>query len=380
MKYIILSLSFLLFIGSVMGQDRTFRKYTTQEIAQKLLRENQRFRSSKKQMERIISQYNIVGEKNTITIPVIFHSLYHNEEEKVSTALINSQLEALNKAFNLQTDWIHPAHSIENLDEVIPKETGIQFCLADVDLMKNGQYGINYVQTDTIEWKGYQTIKSNKTEGVSPHKPQSYLNVWIGNLGEEIGGHAQFPWGERKTDGIVINYRFFGQRSENFVSYNLGKTLVHLVGSYLGLNELWNESNHCGDDAVFDTPIHNAPNYGTTDYYGHFSACNDNPIEMSMNFMDATDDAYVYMFTYGQLNRMRAVLSHNALRKNLTKSEVICDPNENIVEDIANNRTNGETVQKIKSSFDLLVSPNPATGHIQLEMNGKAGKIQLGIF
>jgi hypothetical protein len=46
---------------------------------------------------------------------------------------------------------------------------------------------------------------------------------------------------------------------------------------------------------VSDTPTHNTANYGCPTY-PHLSTCAGTPIEMTMNYMDYTDDACMYMF------------------------------------------------------------------------------------
>lgn len=132
------------------------------------------------------------------------------------------------------------------------------------------------------------------------------------------------PGGPEETDGIVIDYQFFGTIGTSREPYNDGKTLTHLVGSYLGLYELWNEERPCWDDYVNDTPIHNAPNYGPTNEYKHVSTCPGNPVEMSMNFMDNSDDEYLYLFTAGQMMRIHAVLTKGGPRHKLTNSQTLC--------------------------------------------------------
>ncbi|HMP32402.1 MAG TPA: M43 family zinc metalloprotease, partial [Saprospiraceae bacterium] len=98
-----------------------------------------------------------------------------------------------------------------------------------------------------------------------------------------------------------------------------GKTLVHLMGVYLGLQALWTNLE-CADDGVEDTPIHNAPNsscYGQ----GHISLCPGNPMEMVGNFMDSNPDDCAYMFTKGQVARMHATLGELGYRSHLLKGQ-----------------------------------------------------------
>ena len=97
----------------------------------------------------------------------------------------------------------------------------------------------------------------------------------------------------------------------------MGKTLTHLVGSYLGLTELWGKGR-CQDDRVADTPVHNAPNHRCPGK-GHLTFCEKGAYEMTMNFMDNTYDQCMYMFTNGQALRMQAVLSPDRPRSLLAQ-------------------------------------------------------------
>jgi hypothetical protein len=52
------------------------------------------------------------------------------------------------------------------------------------------------------------------------------------------------------------------------------------------------------EDLVSDTPTHNAANYGVPAY--PHCTCSGNPVEMTMNYMDYTDDRGMFMFSNGQ--------------------------------------------------------------------------------
>lgn len=66
----------------------------------------------------------------------------------------------------------------------------------------------------------------------------------------------------------------------------------------MNLRHIWGDAN-CGSDLVSDTPNHNSENYGCP-IYPHYSTCSGKPVEMTMNYMDYSDDACMYMFTSGQ--------------------------------------------------------------------------------
>ena len=79
-----------------------------------------------------------------------------------------------------------------------------------------------------------------------------------------------------------------------------------------------------------------------------------------MNYMDSSDDAYLYMFTRRQVRYMRANLTENGFRKKLAKTETYC----------SDRNTNDQLkIQKASSKapvaqLDLMVSPNPASDQI----------------
>ena len=86
--------------------------------------------------------------------------------------------------------------------------------------------------------------------------------------------------------------------------FNKGRTATHEIGHWMNLNHIWGDAT-CETDNVDDTPQHNASNYGCP-AYPHKSTCAGQPTEMTMNYMDYTDDPCMYMFTNGQAARMKA--------------------------------------------------------------------------
>jgi len=101
----------------------------------------------------------------------------------------------------------------------------------------------------------------------------------------------------------------------------------------------------CSDDYVDDTPVHNVPNVFEANF-GHFTACPDyeGDIEMINNFMDSGNDALKSMFTYGQISRLKRLLSESNL---LYNEPTICDQ---------------ETVSLRSNGIELTINPIPSTG------------------
>jgi hypothetical protein len=88
------------------------------------------------------------------------------------------------------------------------------------------------------------------------------------------------------------------------------------VGHWLNLRHIWGDAS-CGNDLVSDTPTQQTANYGCP-RFPHVT-CN-NQGDMSMNYMDYTDDACMYMFSTGQSTRMNALFSTGGARASLVNS------------------------------------------------------------
>lgn len=234
-----------------------------------------------------------------------FHIL-HTQDESFAQQLISTQVSALNRDFNNQS-WVSTMANDPQgnyLSRAVSAQ--INFSLATVD-NSNLPEGIVSLSDQGSNWIGWDQMKSSATNGSDPIRSSSVINIWVCNLPDGKGSYGSSPYLISDKDGIVIDARFFGNVGDNSSRYNEGKTLTHLVANYLGLLDLWNRFNRCGDDYVMDTPIHNAPNEDVP-IHKHRSLCPGNPLEMTMNFMDCTPDALQVMFTEGQVKRMHAVI------------------------------------------------------------------------
>ena len=80
----------------------------------------------------------------------------------------------------------------------------------------------------------------------------------------------------------------------------------------MNLRHIWGDTT-CSSDLVLDTPTHNTANYGIP-VYPHFSTCAGNPVEMTMNYIDYTDDKGMYMFALNKKKRMDAIFLAGGVR------------------------------------------------------------------
>jgi Secretion system C-terminal sorting domain len=113
---------------------------------------------------------------------------------------------------------------------------------------------------------------------------------------------------------------------------------------------------------VFDTPIHNAPNFGAPSQ-GHISLCTGYPAEMFNNYMDCTDDSLRTMFTRGQCIRMYATLDKGGPRAKLLETHVQCG-DYNMAD-----RSTDPNLNNL--GFQVSAFPNPANEVIFVQTNGE---------
>lgn len=152
-------------------------------------------------------------------------------------------------------------------------------------------------------------MKKSTQGGINPTSSTTKLNLWCCTMGGGILGYAQFPGGSSATDGVVILNQAFGSRaifpSGYYTNtYDLGRTGTHEVGHWLNLRHIWGDAT-CGNDFVNDTPLHTGANYNCPTANTR-STCTGTPVMMTMNYMDYTADACMYMFSADQKLRMQA--------------------------------------------------------------------------
>lgn len=236
-------------------------------------------------------QYRLVN--GVVEIPVVFNVLYKTSAQNVSLTQLQSQIDVLNEDFSA-TNADYNLTSTYN--SVKAGNITVRFVL-DAVIRK---------QTNTTSWSTNDAMKKSP-KGIPPTSPTTKLNIWVCNMGGGILGYAQFPGGNSATDGIVLDDNATGRTGTAAAPFNKGRTATHEVGHWLNLRHIWGDAT-CGNDQVDDTPTHNTANYGCP-AAGHTSSCAGNPIEMTMNYMDYTDDACMYMFSQGQASRMLAVFA-----------------------------------------------------------------------
>lgn len=272
------------------------RGCASHEVLEEQLRQNPELAIKMNEIEaftqRAMEEGRLVNGK--IEIPVVVNVLYKTAAENISLAQIQSQIDVLNKDFNAtNSDY----NSVPAVFSGVKANVGITFVLDQV-IRKS---------TTKTSWGTADAMKKTNRGGLAPTSPTTKLNLWVCTIGGGILGYAQFPGGSSATDGVVIDSRYLGTTGTATAPFNKGRTATHEVGHWMNLRHIWGDAT-CGSDLVADTPTHNAANYGIPTY-PHYSTCSGTPIEMTMNYMDYTDDAGMYMFSLGQKARMDAVFA-----------------------------------------------------------------------
>ena len=382
-KQHLLLLLLLPFCGMISAQDAPARRFATQSYMRQIAQNDTAFKERTATIERGIFDFKYFGVMDTVVVPVVFHIVGCNiSEQDILAQLAQLNIDFFTPAHPYLSDerylnpdakdgkygltYLHPADRFENYAQKAAP-TMIRFCRPSKDPEGNPTNGIITVASSASDWGIDNKVKNSVSGGSSPWDTQRYCNIWIAPLADQAAGYAQRPGGGSETDGIVVSQQYF-LRSNGSVptggagDFALGRTLVHLMGSYLNLHELWNETEPCGDDFVDDTPVHNAPNFGKGNYK-HVSACGDNPIEMTMNLMDSGSDSSMYMFTWGQAMRMQATLAEGGPRNSLTYTATACETDGGgFAEAEIRNDRHRET------NFLLKVIPNPNAGAFVVEM------------
>lgn len=268
----------------------------------------ERMNEIERHTSKYLSSHASENRATVYTIPVVVHVVYNTTAENVSMAQIQTQIQVLNDDFRrLNSDadgtWSQAADS------------EIEFCLATVDPSGNVTDGVTRTSTSVTSFGLNDEMKFNSSGGKDAWPAADYMNLWVGDITGGYLGYAQFPGGADATDGVVIDYAYFGTIGSATSPFDLGRTATHEVGHWLNLRHIWGDGPCGSDDFVSDTPTSDAANYGCAT--GHVSCSS---TDMVQNYMDYSDDACMNLFTSGQKTRMRALFGSGGSKASLLNS------------------------------------------------------------
>ena len=306
MKNFYLTFSLLLLFGLSLSAQRNCGAMEYLEYQQQLdPTMEQRMQAIEEFTERFSGEMN---GRNVITIPVVVHVVYNTSTQNISDAQVLSQIQVLNDDFrrmNSDADnvWSQAADS------------EIEFCMASIDPDGNATNGITRTATAKRSFRTNDDIKKSSKGGKDAWPASDYLNIWVGDISNGILGYAQFPGGPAATDGVVIDYAYYGTIGTATFPFDLGRTGTHEVGHWLNLRHIWGDGPCSADDFVADTPGSDGPNYGCA--LGTVSC---GTTDMVQNYMDYSDDACMNLYTAGQKTRMRALFASGGARESILSS------------------------------------------------------------
>ncbi len=317
--------------------------------------------------------------RGTLTINVVVHVVWKESDENLSDELIQSQMDILNADFNR----LNP--DTANLRSIFQQAAGvadIEFKLAAIERVQTSKlFSVNLLGGTLIP-----EVKSNALGGNNAWDPGKYLNIWVCHiqpimlgpivLGQILGfafppaDLVNWPNGSNAPaigeDGVVIDYRVFGKdnpypievpgSTESLVVK--GRTPVHEVGHYLGLRHIWGDGgtfgpNDCAQsDGVDDTPFANSQSEFDCDITKNSCAGIDAHYGIDMpdlieNFMDYSSEECMNMFTKGQIEIVRNVLS---------------GPRSGLVE-------GSSAIHPVVTEADWKIVPNPASGDCIVQLD-----------
>ena len=357
MKIIIFGLVGLFSIGKLSAQ----RACTSSEYQQRQLNNNPGLTQKMKEIEQFTQRYGLEIASSVVNaganhvqvfkIPVVIHILYHRQDENINDEQVKSQIAAINRDFRKRnTDTANTPAAFKS----IAADCEIEFELARVDAKGRYTTGILHKYSPITTWEMDDKIKFSSEMGDDAWDSKSYLNIWVGNV-RGLLGYSSLPGDAQEKDGVVISNSAMGTFNTP-APYNLGRTMVHEVGHWLGLKHLWGDAD-CGDDLVDDTPRQSGFTSGCPS--GVRISCGNSPNgDMYMNYMDFTNDACMNMFTNGQKQRMRAMFAPGGFRYSILFSKAFGEPT---VDEIVLPEAAPQWLQ-------VKIFPNPVTSQLTLNL------------
>ncbi len=261
------------------------------------------------EIAQMLQKDGFAQRRNPMVIPVAIHFPEGNEVNRPCLeALAQNQIDILNADYTATNSDIslwgpasvfYPGTNTGSVD--------IYFCLATLNHPAN-------TDAQLVEGGPAVTIGWNFGNGTSTDSRWGgYMNFVVKNIADL--GFSPLGGSIAAGNSVTMDNNAFGSGAGcvGFVPagpYNLGRTVTHELGHFYNLNHTFGLTNGCGadDDGIADTPQVAAPTYGCPGN-GTVNGCIAGQKALTMNYMDYTNDACMYMFSVGQANVMAAYLN-----------------------------------------------------------------------
>lgn len=218
------------------------------------------------------------------SIPVAFHVISADSSlsgGNIPDSQIASQISVLNQAY---------------------ASAGITWVLSSTTRTTNSTW-FNNVGPDS----SYQTTMKNALRTGGSNTLNVYTVGFKSGSGAGLLGYATFPSSYSsapKDDGVVM--LFSSVPGGSTTNYNLGHTLTHEAGHWVGLYHTFQGGCASPGDSVDDTPPESSPASGCP---SSRDTCSGGGVDPIHNFMDYSYDTCMTQFTTGQVTRMRSQLA-----------------------------------------------------------------------
>lgn len=283
-------------------------------------------------------------------IKVAWHVIYSGSTGNIPQSQIDASIAELNKAYSGFYGGVN---------------TGYTFVLASVD------------RTNNRQWFACTPGSSKETQmkNALAIDPAHRLNVYSCKPGQNLLGWAYFPNSypeSNKMHGVVFHY---GSVPGGYLApYNLGGTLDHEVGHYLGLYHTFQGGCTAPGDQVSDTPYEATPTSGCPASKNTCAAAGNDPIH---NYMDYSNDACYTEFTAGQDARMDAMVpTYRPSLLNAAIAQEAQGPSDALAARIAPQALSfrGAVPNPFRAETDIHFAL-PQSGHVSLRVYNVAGQL-----
>ena len=239
-------------------------------------------------IEQTISRARRV--KTTDTIPVWVHVINKGQgfaNGDLPIEMIRSQMQVLEASFSGRTGGAG---------------SGFAFQLAGVTRTTNAQWFQSLAVDFEVEYEAKRMLRKGGPET---------LNIYTVDGGPSLG-FAYYPSilsdpTYNVLDGVVLDWRTLP--GGTFDIYSEGDTAPHEVGHWLALYHTFEGKCSARNDFVSDTPAEFAPAFNCPVGRDTCIGASQTGVDPIYNFMDYTQDSCMFMFTAGQVDRMRAAWS-----------------------------------------------------------------------